>query len=183
MRPAVKAGFANLCEPASAPKQTDLDETTFLIIDTSGSHAHSSLADSPSTTRTAPGGAERYRCSVSGTVGSAVRVGVPLLFGPVVQSRRRVPAMDVVRQAYGAMAKRYIELFANSSQVHADDLAFIAKHLSIRPGAVIDVGCGPGHLTEYLRSFDVDATGIDLVPEFISTLVPPTRTAATSLAR
>jgi SAM-dependent methyltransferase len=29
------------------------------------------------------------------------------------------------------------------------------------------VGCGPGHLTEYLRSLDVDSMGIDLVPEFI----------------
>jgi SAM-dependent methyltransferase len=32
---------------------------------------------------------------------------------------------------------------------------------------VLDVGCGPGHLTEHLRCLDVDAIGIDLVPEFI----------------
>jgi ubiquinone/menaquinone biosynthesis C-methylase UbiE len=32
---------------------------------------------------------------------------------------------------------------------------------------VLDVGCGPGHLTAHLRSLGVDATGIDLVPEFI----------------
>lgn len=32
---------------------------------------------------------------------------------------------------------------------------------------MLDVGCGPGHLTGYLRSLDVDASGIDLVPEFI----------------
>ena len=65
------------------------------------------------------------------------------------------------------MAERYIELFGSSSEVHADDLALIARHLSIRPGAVLDAGCGPGHLTAYLRSLDVDAIGIDLVPEFI----------------
>ncbi|HMG41017.1 MAG TPA: class I SAM-dependent methyltransferase, partial [Acidimicrobiales bacterium] len=34
-------------------------------------------------------------------------------------------------------------------------------------GAVLDVGCGPGHLTAHLRSLEVDATGLDLVPEFI----------------
>ena len=51
--------------------------------------------------------------------------------------------------------------------MHADDLALIARHLSIRPGSVLDVGCGPGHLTAHLRSLEVDATGIDLVPEFI----------------
>jgi SAM-dependent methyltransferase len=65
------------------------------------------------------------------------------------------------------MAEQYIELFGSRAQVHADDLALIARHLSIRPGTVLDVGCGPGHLTDHLRSLDVDAIGIDLVPEFI----------------
>jgi SAM-dependent methyltransferase len=69
--------------------------------------------------------------------------------------------------AYGAMAEQYIELFGSSTQVHADDLALITRHLSIRPGTVLDVGCGPGHLTEHLRTLDVDSIGIDLVPEFI----------------
>lgn len=75
--------------------------------------------------------------------------------------------MERVRQAYGLMAEQYIALFGSSSEVHRDDLALIARHLSIRPGAVLDVGCGPGHLTAHLRSLEVDATGIDLVPEFI----------------
>lgn len=76
--------------------------------------------------------------------------------------------MEQVRQAYGLIAERYIELFGSSHQVHADDLALIARHLSIRPGVVLDAGCGPGHLTAHLRSLDVDATGIDLVPKFIA---------------
>jgi SAM-dependent methyltransferase len=75
--------------------------------------------------------------------------------------------MKVVRQAYGNLAAQYISLFGSSAQVHPDDLALITRHLSIRPGAVLDVGCGPGHLTEHLRLLDVDAYGIDLVPEFI----------------
>jgi ubiquinone/menaquinone biosynthesis C-methylase UbiE len=64
------------------------------------------------------------------------------------------------------MAEQYIEVISNT-QMPADDLALIARHLSIRPGAVLDVGCGPGHLTAHLRSLEVDATGLDLVPEFI----------------
>lgn len=75
--------------------------------------------------------------------------------------------MDAVRQAYGVMAAQYIELFGSTSQVRADDVALIVQHLSIRPGAVLDVGCGPGHLTAHLRSMDVDAFGVDLVPEFL----------------
>jgi len=51
--------------------------------------------------------------------------------------------------------------------VHDDDLALIDRHLSVRSGAVLDVGCGPGHLTAHLRSLDIDAVGLDLVPEFI----------------
>jgi SAM-dependent methyltransferase len=73
-----------------------------------------------------------------------------------------------VRDAYASVADLYIELFGTSGQVHADDLAFIGRHLSIRPGTVLDLGCGPGHITGYLRSLGVDATGVDLVPEFIA---------------
>ena len=76
--------------------------------------------------------------------------------------------VEQVRDAYASVADLYIDLFGTSQQVHADDLAFIERHLSIRPGNVLDLGCGPGHITAYLRSLGVDATGIDLVPEFIA---------------
>ncbi len=75
--------------------------------------------------------------------------------------------VEGVRRAYGVQAERYIELFGATGQVHVEDLAFITQHLSVRPGAVLDVGCGPGHLTEHLRSLGVDASGIDVVPEFV----------------
>jgi SAM-dependent methyltransferase len=79
-------------------------------------------------------------------------------------------AVDVeqVRDAYASVAGLYIELFGTSEQVHADDLAFIGRYLSIQPGNVLDLGCGPGHITGHLRSLGVDATGIDMVPEFIA---------------
>ncbi len=74
--------------------------------------------------------------------------------------------MDVT-QAYSSVAGLYIELFGSSAQVHADDLAFIERHLAIRPGTVLDLGCGPGHITRHLRSTGVEARGVDRVPEFI----------------
>jgi len=76
--------------------------------------------------------------------------------------------LEQVRDAYTSVADLYIGLFGTSQQVHADDLAFIGRHLSIQPGKVLDLGCGPGHITGYLRSLGVDAMGIDLVPGFIS---------------
>jgi ubiquinone/menaquinone biosynthesis C-methylase UbiE len=75
--------------------------------------------------------------------------------------------MEQVQRAYGAIADQYIELFGSTAQVHADDLDLIARHLSVPQGAVLDVGCGPGHLTAHLRSLDVNATGVDIVPAFI----------------
>ena len=79
-----------------------------------------------------------------------------------------VLAMEQVRRGYGTLANRYIELFGSIAAVHVDDLALINRHLAIRPGTVLDAGCGPGHITAYLHSLDVDAMGIDLVPEFIA---------------
>ncbi|MDO3687749.1 class I SAM-dependent methyltransferase [Micromonospora sp. C28ISP2-4] len=73
-----------------------------------------------------------------------------------------------VRQAYAAVAELYIELFGTTGHVHADDLALIGRHLAVRTGPVLDLGCGPGHLTDHLRSLGVDATGIDIVPEFVA---------------
>ncbi|MEU8255688.1 class I SAM-dependent methyltransferase [Micromonospora inaquosa] len=75
---------------------------------------------------------------------------------------------DTVRQAYTSVAELYISMFGTSEQVHPDDLAFIERHLTGRAGPVLDLGCGPGHITGYLRALGVDAAGIDLVPEFIA---------------
>jgi len=76
--------------------------------------------------------------------------------------------LDRVRQAYASAAEAYIGLFGTREQVDPDDLAFIGRHLAGRPGPVLDLGCGPGHLTDHLRSLGVDATGVDLVGEFIA---------------
>ncbi|MFI7599159.1 class I SAM-dependent methyltransferase [Actinoplanes sp. NPDC049681] len=76
--------------------------------------------------------------------------------------------VDQVRDAYASVVDLYIELFGTSQQVHPDDLAFIGRHLSVRSGKVLDLGCGPGHISEYLRSRGVDTTGIDMVPGFIA---------------
>ena len=51
---------------------------------------------------------------------------------------------EQVRQAYEATANRYIELFANSTDVHADDLGLITRHLSIRPVSCSMWAVGPG---------------------------------------
>ena len=92
--------------------------------------------------------------------------------------------MEHVRQAYASVAELYIELFGTSEKVHPDDLAFIEP----TSGGSTRQRCstwaaGPAIITGYLRSLGVDATGIDLVPEFIAHARAPTRTAGTSSGR
>ena len=73
-----------------------------------------------------------------------------------------------IRRAYGDVADLYISLFGSVDRTHEDDLDLIRRHLGKQTGRVLDLGCGPGHLTGYLRQLGVDVTGVDLVPEFIS---------------
>ncbi len=47
-------------------------------------------------------------------------------------------------------------------------LAIDKRSLGHCEGTVLDAGCGPGHLTAYLKNLGVSAEGVDLVPAFIS---------------
>lgn len=69
--------------------------------------------------------------------------------------------------AYGRVAGQYVALFGSVERVHDDDLAFVRRHLGEVVGPVLDLGCGPGHLTGFLHGLGRDVTGIDLVPEFV----------------
>jgi SAM-dependent methyltransferase len=75
---------------------------------------------------------------------------------------------ELVAQAYSSLAGRYIELFGSVDSVHPDDLRLIDGHLGRLPGPVLDLGCGPGHLSGFLSMTGSEVTGIDLVPEFIA---------------
>jgi SAM-dependent methyltransferase len=76
--------------------------------------------------------------------------------------------MDQIRDAYTSVAGLYIDLFGTPEKVHADDLDLIERHLAIPGATVLDVGCGPGHITGHLRARGVNAIGIDLVPKFLA---------------
>jgi ubiquinone/menaquinone biosynthesis C-methylase UbiE len=104
----------------------------------------------------------------SGWARTAATIEVRACSGASKSTYSQAVNVQQVRQAYASVVDLYIGLFGTSQQVHADDLAFIGRHLAGRPGTVLDLGCGPGHITDYLRSLGVDATGIDMVPEFIA---------------
>lgn len=72
-----------------------------------------------------------------------------------------------VARAYGEMSDRYIDLFAGTTALDPDDLALITRQLRGAASVVLDIGCGPGHLTVHLRSLGLETVGIDVTPEFL----------------
>lgn len=54
-----------------------------------------------------------------------------------------------------------------TSRVEITNKAILDTLLSLTPKRVIDVGCGEGWLVRELVNNGIDATGIDIVPEFI----------------
>jgi SAM-dependent methyltransferase len=74
---------------------------------------------------------------------------------------------DEIGSRYTQVADLYIDMFGSPDRVDAADRAFIARHLGNVTGPVLDVGCGPGHLTAHLADLGVSARGIDLVPDFV----------------
>ncbi|GAA4714825.1 class I SAM-dependent methyltransferase [Promicromonospora umidemergens] len=68
-------------------------------------------------------------------------------------------------QAYAAFIG---DAFTGSPLNHVLVQAFADLVQQSGGGTVADVGCGPGHVTAYLRDRGVDAFGIDLSPQLIA---------------
>ncbi|GAA4365335.1 DUF480 domain-containing protein [Nocardioides caricicola] len=99
------------------------------------------------------------------------------LLGAEAAPEAAVPAVAVptgterderVRAAYDAVAATYSETLFNE----LTDLPFeswlldrVAAHAD--GGPVVEVGCGPGHVTAYLADRGADAFGIDLSPQMV----------------
>jgi SAM-dependent methyltransferase len=75
--------------------------------------------------------------------------------------------LSQVRDAYSSQSQLYIDLFDGEGSSHEVDAGFISRHLQRAQGRVLDLGCGPGHWTAHLHQLGVEATGVDVVPEFI----------------
>lgn len=72
------------------------------------------------------------------------------------------------RNAYGARAAEYAELFGTMATVADEDRLLVETWAHRVGGSLGDVGCGPGHWTAHLHSLGHDATGIEPVQEFVA---------------
>lgn len=76
-------------------------------------------------------------------------------------------SLDRARTAYAARSEEYIALFGDIAAAAEEDRARVLEWAAALDGPVVDVGCGPGHWTDFLCSHGVDVVGVDPVPEFI----------------
>jgi SAM-dependent methyltransferase len=83
---------------------------------------------------------------------------------------RRSPPPSI-STAYDALAKRYDEVERALTWNRPVELGLIfsfARMASIHAGPVGDVGCGPGHITQYMQQLELRAVGVDLSPGMIA---------------
>ena len=75
------------------------------------------------------------------------------------------------RTSYDTVAASYAEqipdVFAGLPHLRATLTWFAELVRAAGGGPVVDVGCGPGHVTAYLHELGVDAFGIDLSPAMV----------------
>lgn len=74
------------------------------------------------------------------------------------------------RTSYDTVADNYTD-FARDALAKLPDmrgvLALFAEQVRAGGGPVVDVGCGPGHITAHLRDLGLDVFGVDLSPAMI----------------
>jgi SAM-dependent methyltransferase len=86
----------------------------------------------------------------------------------MIQAMEKTDAADdIVRTAYSARSREYIDLFGSMTSTHPSDRALVGSWAHTLSGPVLDAGCGPGQWTDFLTGCGPAAAGIDLVPEFV----------------
>ncbi len=106
--------------------------------------------------------------SVTGT-GPAALVTRAAYGAGVPDDVARPADLDVVRGSYDRAADAYVALrageLADRPWLRAALAAFAEEVRALRP--VLDVGCGPGHVTAHLAGLGVDVSGVDLSPRMV----------------
>jgi uncharacterized protein len=72
-----------------------------------------------------------------------------------------------VRSTYAAVADVYAETLGHELDYLPFERWLLERVAAEADGPVVEVGCGPGHVTAYLAAHGADARGIDLTPEMV----------------
>ena len=72
-----------------------------------------------------------------------------------------------VRSTYAAVAEVYADTLCDELDHLPFERWLLERVAGEADGPVVEVGCGPGHVTAYLAAHGADARGIDLTPEMV----------------
>ena len=78
------------------------------------------------------------------------------------------PRADQLRAGYVTVARAYREQLGNELAGKPLDRAMLDAFVESVTGLIVDVGCGPGHVTRYLASRGASVEGVDLSPAMIA---------------
>lgn len=101
--------------------------------------------------------------TVAATAAPAVDRDAVLADGPEARDDRVRTSYDAVSAAY---AEQLVDELLDGQPFETWLLDRVAAHAA--GGPVVEVGCGPGHVTAYLAAAGADATGIDLSPGMVA---------------
>lgn len=73
-----------------------------------------------------------------------------------------------VRDTYDRLATSYADALWHELDGKPLDRWLLTRVAHEARGRVLDVGCGPGHVTAFLAAHGADVTGLDLSPEMIA---------------
>ena len=76
---------------------------------------------------------------------------------------------EIARRGWDAVADRYADELYRELERKPYDRSLLGRFalMAKRELPVLDLGCGPGHVTAYLSALGLTARGIDLAPEMI----------------
>lgn len=77
-----------------------------------------------------------------------------------------MPANDVA-DSYNKRSAEYIELFGSIEAMDARDRDLVSSWAQTTGGVLLDLGCGPGHITKFLSSLGCEILGVDPSSAFL----------------
>ncbi|AGL14239.1 class I SAM-dependent methyltransferase [Actinoplanes sp. N902-109] len=79
-------------------------------------------------------------------------------------------ALSATSAAYDAVAGTYAEMFRHTVRDNPFDRAVLGAFADLvgTAGAVVDLGCGPGHVTAHLAGLGLATFGVDVSPAMVT---------------
>lgn len=94
-------------------------------------------------------------------------------------------SMLAIRETYDRLADEYTRRFVNELQQKPLDRELLSRFARevANPGEVCDIGCGPDHITRYLRDAGTKVFGLDVSPRMLEQARPAVRTRVRRLSQ